>query len=109
MKWLLNENAGIIKKTKKKTKKNNYPITDSMTIDDSTYINFNHCHSHMFIYEMIAIKLISVNMHLKVLTMMYDMPMAWIENEIIGIIFIPISITISCIFNWGISYPRGRY
>ena len=46
MKWLLNDNAGIIKKNKKK---NNYPITDSMTIDDSTYINSNHCHSHMFI------------------------------------------------------------
>ena len=46
-----------------------------MTIDDSTYINFNHYHSHMFIQEMIAIKPISVNMN-EVLTMMYDTPMA---------------------------------
>ena len=65
MKWLLNNSVGIIK-----SKINNYPIIDSMTIVDSTWINFNHCHSHMFISEMIAIKLISVNMNLKMLIMM---------------------------------------
>ena len=51
-------------------------------------MNFNHCHSHMFISEMIAIKLISVNMNLQMLTMMWDTLMASIENKIIGIIFI---------------------
>ena len=39
-------------------------------------------------------------MNLKMLIMMLDTSMASIENEIIGIIFIFISITISCIFNW---------
>ena len=37
---------------------------------------------------MIAIKLISMKMNLKMLTMMNDTRMASIENEIIGIIFI---------------------
>ena len=41
-----------------------------MTIVDSAEINFNHCHSHMFISEMIVINLISVNMNLKMLNMM---------------------------------------
>ena len=49
---------------------------------------------------MLAIKLISVIMNLKKLTMMWDTPMASIENEIIGIIFNFISITIPCITNW---------
>ena len=34
------------------------------------------------------------------LTMMQDTPMASIENEIIGIIFIFVSITISYFLNW---------
>ena len=41
-----------------------------MTIVDSTRINFNYYNSHMFISEMIAIKLISVNMNLKMLIIM---------------------------------------
>ena len=41
MKWLLNNSARIIK--------NKYPQTDSMPIDDSTYINFNQSQSHVYI------------------------------------------------------------
>ena len=71
---------------------NNYPIIDSMIIVDSTYINLNYCPSPIF---MIAIKLISVNMNLKILN---DTPIASIENVIVSIIFI--SITIGFFFTW---------
>ena len=69
-----------------------------MTNVDSTWINLNPCRSHMFISEMTAIKLIRVNMNLKM--KLWCRTMASIENEIIGIIFIFISITILCIFSW---------
>ena len=49
---------------------------DTMTIDDSTYINFSHYHRHIFMSEIIAIKLISVNMNLEMLSMMWATPMA---------------------------------
>ena len=46
------------------------------------YINsFNHCHSQMFISEMITINLISVNMTLKILIMMWDTSMASIDKS----------------------------
>ena len=61
---LLNNNAGIVKKI------NKYPVTDSMTSDNGTYINFNPSHSYALIPDMSVIKLISVNRNLKMLTMM---------------------------------------
>ena len=91
----MNNIAGIMKK--------NQPIIPSLIqwplMMIPIYSHFNHCHNHMFISHMRAIK--EINM--KMLNDMWDTHMVWIENDTIDIIFIFISFQwpseIICIFN----------